>query len=182
MPKALTAAILIFITIFGLFFLVSPKYHKWGDLRQKQESKELLLREKQSYFSKLGQLSHRLQAKEGTLSKIDSALPSKPETSRLLNFLSETAKNNGLLLTKIGPITKSQVSSGEQQVGKGQEEKPVLKEITFSFKLLGDYPSLKNFLTAVEKSARLIEIENLSFSSKKPGLFQFNLTAKVHSY
>lgn len=188
MPKGLITAILIFVSVAGLLFLVSPKYQEWSILKGEQKSKELQLREKENYFSNLRRLSQQLQTKEEALAKIDSALPRKTETSRLLNFLADSAKNNGLLLTEISSITASRVSPEKQQMkeegqkGEGQEQKLVLKEITFSLKLLGDYPSLKNFLTSLEKSARLIELEELSFSSERPGVFQFNLTARAHSY
>ena len=188
MPKGLITAILIFVSVAGLLFLVSPKYQEWSNSRGELKLKELQLREKENHFSNLRQLSQQLRAKEEALAKIDSALPHKPETSRLLNFLADSAQNNGLLLTEIGSIATRQVfpekqqTKGEKQKEGGQKQKLVLKETTFSLKLLGDYPSLKNFLASLEKSARLIEIEELSFSSEDSGLFQFNLTAEVHSY
>ena len=63
-------------------------------------------------------------------------------------------------------------------------EKGEIKETRINFLLVGSYPDFKNFLFILEKSARLIDVENISFAlpKEKEGLFNFNITIKVYSY
>lgn len=183
MPKGLFTAIFLFLAIL-LLFLVWPKYQELSGLKVQQRLKLTQLEEIENYFSNLGQASQKLKVYQEALEKIDTALPQNPEASRLLNFLAKTSANNGLLLVEIGSLS-SQVAQPKQQPAKEGEiakEEMILGETSFSLKLLGDYPSFKNFLSLLEKSARLIEVETISFSSTRAGLFQFDLNLKVRSY
>jgi Tfp pilus assembly protein PilO len=58
------------------------------------------------------------------------------------------------------------------------------KEYRFSLELSGSYPAFKNFLAILEKSAKIIEVENISFSSpaKDDSAFSFNVAVKFYSY
>jgi Tfp pilus assembly protein PilO len=87
--------------------------------------------------------------------------------------LQKAAPENGLLLNSIGSVSTKPSTS-----------KPEIKETVIGpLKLSGSYPSLKNFLVALEKNSRIIEVENISFSVPKEGdLFDFGITIKVYSY
>jgi len=88
------------------------------------------------------------------------------------NFIQRASSQSGLVLGAISPFSVS--SSGE----------PLnVKEIGTGFSLSGSYTAFKNFLSALERSARMIEVESISLSSPvKGGLFNFNLSIKMHSY
>jgi Tfp pilus assembly protein PilO len=89
----------------------------------------------------------------------------------LLNFFQKTASQSGLILEEVSPI---EASSGEEKD---------IKTTRVNITLKGYYFDFKNFLLIVEKSARLIEIENIYFSSDElEELFTFELSARVHSY
>jgi len=61
---------------------------------------------------------------------------------------------------------------------------PRIQETVFSIEVAGSYDSLKNFLSVFEKSSRLIEVENISFSKpeKEEESFTFNLKLKTYSH
>ena len=163
-------AILFLGIIFLISFLIFPNYQNLTFLKKEISEKEIELSSQEKYFQDLQNISQELKKHETAISKIDSALPNSPSLPELLNFIQVKASQSGLALKGVSPATI--IPAGE----KG------LKEIRVNFILIGNYSDFKNFLSILEKSARLIEIENVSFSSPEEGPFTFNLTIKVYSY
>ena len=157
------------LSFFLIIFLIFPKYQNLNSLKKEIFEKEDELSSQEKYFETLQETSEELKKYEDSLSKVDTALPQNPSLPELLNFIQKTSSQSGLSLKGISPAVTSPLE-GE------------IKETRINFLLVGSYPDFKNFLSILEKSARLIDIENFSFSSLKEGPFNFNLAIKVYSY
>lgn len=159
------AGCLVLVLILGLF-LTWPKYQTLQVLRTNIEAKETELQSKEEYFSQVKEVSEELEKYTESLAKISSALPETPALPSLFNFLQLTASQTGLVLEE---ITLGGMAKGEIQV---------------TCQLSGQYSALKSFLKAVESSARMIEVEGISFESpeKAKELFEFTVQIKTHSY
>jgi len=162
--------ILFFGVIFLTAFLIFPNYQNLTLLKKEISEKEIELSSQEKYFQDLRDIDQELKKHETAISKIDSALPNSPSLPELLNFIQMKTSQSGLALKGVSPATIIPATE------KG------LKEIRVNFILIGNYSDFKNFLSILEKSARLIEVENISFSSPEEGPFTFNLTIKVYSY
>ncbi len=165
------AACFFFSLIMGAVIL----WPRFQDLREIQAEMGRVsgeLQYQEQYFSQLADIQEQFKNYEEKLSKINSALPNDPSLASLFNFLQKASSQSGLILKGISPFTASY-----------SEGNPSLRKTQFSLELSGSYPSFKEFLSAIEKSARLIEVENISFSTPKEGdTFTFNLRIKVYSY
>jgi len=150
--------------------LVWPKYQELKFLKQRSEEKRAEIEGREEYLQDLNKAAEVLKNYQNQLAKIDSALPPSLELEVLLNFLQKASSQSGLILKDIKPPV-SQPSSEEE-----------LKETELSLAVSGAYTSFKNFLSILEMTARLIEVESISFSSTKEGLQDFNLKIKVYSY
>jgi Tfp pilus assembly protein PilO len=157
--------ILASILIFFLF--ISPKRSSLSHLNSEISQKEVELQSSEEYFKKIRETFEELKNYQDEISKIDSALPDDPSLPSLFDFLQKTASQSGLLLENVGSVSVK------------EEERP--KKWTTSLKLKGDYPSFKNFISTIEKSARLIKVEKVSISTEKESI-SFNLTISVFSY
>lgn len=164
----------IFIN-FGLIFLLGyfwifPQYKSFQEVNTQLQNKRIELRDKEEYFSKIEMAKAALEEYKGELSKIDSALPSEPFLSSVLNVLEKTSIENGLVLSQIG-------------FSKVLDSSRALKEIRLEIGVTGSYPAFKNFLSTLENNSRLIEVENISFSTpKEKEPFTFDLDIKTYSY
>lgn len=168
----------IFITVCLFIVLllgIAALWPKYQDLKRNQakiETKEKELQNREQYLSHLRQLHRELQKYQASLSKIDSSLPSSISLPDLYYFLQKASSQSGLVLTSVG-----QPSSNS--LGKNTS----IKAHSIGLSLSGSYTALKSFLSVLGKSARLIEIESIGFSSPPPGSpFSFGLRIKVHSY
>lgn len=157
------------LSLLLLFNLVLPGHRNLSFLRGEILKKEFELQSQEEYFQRLQEVSEELKKEEDSLLKIESALPPNPALPELLNFIQKAASQSGLTLENISPTL---VASAKE-----------IKETKINLILIGDYLGLKSFLSIVERSARLVEIENIYFSyPTRGGPFNFNLTIMVHSY
>ena len=170
--RLVSIAIFLFVSLVLSITLLWPKYQNLQRTRIKIEEKRNDLQNREEYFSQLSQLSHELQKYQASLSKVDSSLPPSISLPDLYYFLQKASEQSGLALTGV-----SQVSTNT--LGKNTN----MKAHSISLSLSGSYPALKSFISILEKSARLIEVEHISFSSPLLGFpFSFGVRIKVHSY
>ena len=171
MNRLIVIVILLFVSLILGMLLILPKYEDLSFLRKKIQEKQAELQFKEEYFQDLGEVAEELKKYQSQLSKIDSVLPDDPQLPLLFDYLQKTASQSGLVLKGISVVS---VAPG----------RPVteIKETSLSLVLSGSYSAFKNFLLTLEKSARLIETESISFASVEGGQFNFNLRIKVYSY
>ncbi len=157
--------------ILGLLIFF-PKYRDLSGLSGKIKINEEKIKLQEEYFSNLNSLSEELKKYETELSKVNSILPDDPSLPSLLNFIEKASSQSGLVLKSISPA--SSVSFPQIEGA---------KETKVSLTVSGSYSDFKNFISVLEKSARLIETENISFFSPSgEGTADFNLRIKVYSY
>lgn len=150
-----------------------PKYQEFKEFQMKISEKEAELRGRTAYFAGVDETFKKLKNYEKSLEKINKAIPSNPSIAFLIYFFQKKSFENGLILQE---VSFSESSSADKR--------KEFKEIHFSFRLLGSYFAFKNFISSLEKSVRLIEVESISFYSQKETeqIYPFRLTVKVHSY
>jgi Tfp pilus assembly protein PilO len=122
------------------------------------------------YFQNLTETSQELKKYETSLLKIESALPRQSSLPELLNFLQKASSQTGLSLSGLSPFSTAPTKEGN------------LGETKLNLAVVGTYSAFKDFISVLEKSARFIEVDNISFSSPKEGLFTFNISLKVYFY
>ena len=160
----------VIVLILGIL-VVFPKYQDFSDLGNRVEVKESELQYNEEYFRELDQIKEKLEEKTEEVSKIDSALPQEKSLPPIFNLIQEISSESGLIFKSLSPFTMSY-----------SEEFPRIQETRFTVVLSGTYPSFKSFLSVLEKSARMIEAENISFSSEGEEPLNFSLRLKVYSY
>ncbi len=171
----LLVSIFFLILILGIIFLWWPQYQAFNNLKEEIKVKKIELQAKEEYFSYLEEIPSKLKNYDSELKKIDSALPSSPEVLHLLNFVWEKSLQNGLILEKI------EIGNTSPLKDNGKELEILKIHLGFSFS--GSYLAFKNFISELQKSARLIEVEELSFKTiTQKEIFSFDLKIWSHFY
>ena len=167
--------IVCFLTAIIFGAMVSwPRFQDIERVRENIINTKQTLEQRQAHFLKVKKYRDMLEGYQEQLAKITSALPDDAELNlpSLFRFLQRTSAETGLILTEIGSFTISPL-----------EQKPEIKKTQFGFQVKGPYAAFKTFLIRLERSARIIKVEDVSFSSPDEGeLFTFDITIKVHSY
>jgi len=157
----LLASVLIF------FLFISPKKAFLSILNSELLQKKREFENLDKYFQEILKTLEKLKNYQEDISKIDAALPQDPSIPSLFDFLQKSSSQSGILLKNIGSINAS--------------EKGKLKKWTINLQLEGNYPSFKDFLSMLERSARLIKVEKISALGEGE-LLNFTLTLSFFSY
>ena len=168
MKKEILYSILfILISIFLFLRFTFPKQKTVSNLYFQFLQKKKEFESTQRYIKEMQNALEKLKNYQEELAKIDSAIPEDPSIPAVFEFIQKTASKSGLILESVG-------SFGFVTEGK-------MKKWTTSFKVKGDYPSLKNFISFLEKSSRLIRINTLSFSGQEKS-FSVDFSVSFFSY
>jgi len=173
--RPIAIASTLFVILLVIFFLVMPEYGTFVRLQTELGEKIAQYDAQAGYYSAIAKTYEELQARQDDVNKIDDALPQDPALGKLIYFLQETAKENGLT---VKDVFLSKLSTSNIQVSATNS----VKDLVLSMDLSGDYPSLLNFIFFLEKSSRIFEISSISFDSTSGPPYGFSLQVKTHSY
>jgi len=172
MEKPLVIIICILLSLIYGVFIFLPKYRDFNVLKAQISQKQMELNQREEYLSQLDFLSKELEKHKQSLSKIELALPLEPNLPPLFVFLQKACSENGLVFKKIDRFSTNFSKKAAE-----------IKETEIEFETSGTFPSFLNFLLTLEKSARLIEVDSVSFALPKEGdVFSFKIKIKIHSY
>ena len=166
--------VIIIVCFFGVVIFLWPKFQEMEIVRKNIDTTKQTLEQKKVIFLTLIEYRDKLGKYQEQLTKIAFALPDDIELNlpSLFRFLQKTSAETGLILTKIKPFDISSL-----------EERPEIKKTKFGIQVKGTYVSFKAFLVKLEKSARIIKVENISFFDTEEGeLFNFDIIISVYSY
>lgn len=177
--KPITSAIVLFLSLVSIFYLVMPKYNAYQDKLTQIGIEEAKFNGQDAYYSTITKDYNQLMQYKDNLSKIDDALPSKSAFDLLINLLYKKSTDSGIVIQSIS-------GANTQKAG----TRSSVKEIDLSLGLFGSYPAFKNFLYSLEKSARIIESQDSNFSIAVPSIqnpnsqdsYPIKLDIKVYSY
>lgn len=175
--RPLTIAVILFVILLLVFFLVYPEYKTFKGLQMQLGETIAKFNAEYDYYSAIDKTYFDLQSRQDEIKKIDDALPQgqAPILSEIVYFLQKTAKENGLVINNLF-LSKSFSSASGSNTGKD------VKDIIFTMDMSGNYAPLKNFIVSLENSSRVFEVTNISFSSATDPPYAFSLQIKTYSY
>lgn len=167
-------AIGLVVSIIVGVVLLWPKYQEFSDLRTQLVQKKTQLENQNKYIQQLEAMEEKLKEKQELADKVNSALPIGPDIPSLLEFLQKASTETGVSLE----------SADWQELSSPQTEQERIKEYSLTLNLSGSYFAFKNFLFALERSARIIEVlqTNFSISGEPNEPISFQIIMKVRSY
>ena len=180
--KLTSTVIIIFITSILVFLFVIPKYQEVGDVQNSLYEKEAEYNSKALYFSNIANLVAIIESKQDSLANIDAALPTDFSLAPLVFFFQKKGKENGLIVRSV-TFSKISPPTAEHKI----------RNVTFRINIMGNYASLKNFLSSLDKSVRLFELSSISFRSPSASqdvatlenqqkIYDFVLELQTHTY
>lgn len=155
----------VLLILFGLL-----QYQDLQNLKAQANQMRAELESRQNYFKKLGEISGNLSQHPTEMEKVKSAFPTYSSLASALDFFQKTASQEGLVLKKVQLGNVSLVL-----------DSPPVENQLIRLEVAGSYPSFKKFISVVEKSSRLINVEFLSFTlPEKEDIFLFNLSVSLN--
>src|SRR5487761_869864 len=105
----------------------------------------------------------------GIKDRVDLGVPAKSDVPNLLVLLNNAAANSGLLVENINiveaqkPTTSTQTTSSVTSSGATANIKPS-QSILLTISTRGDYPAAKNFVEAIQREERIMDLQSVVIS------------------
>lgn len=170
--------IFLFILLAAAIGLLSaigfPEWTRFQDLRRQQATLEQI----QQNASNVVKLRDELLERYNQLStedrrRLDAMLPESLQPEQIMQLLKDLTERHGMLLKQ---ISVQEISSKNALIVKSV--KPY-QEAAFEISVSGTYRSFLEFLSSIEKNARLAEIESMSFSAGDVDSLEFALRGRA---
>ena len=180
--------ILIFVFIYPLFSSVKSMYF---DLSNKNKQIERL----NELLEETNRLKYSYEVIAEEAEKVLLTLPEERDFPDLLVQFEKIAQNNGLLLKSIdfGDVVKKEqkdlISDVSDYGNLSQSEKllSVFRSMPVVIKTIGSYQSFRNYIIALEKNVRSMDIYLIKFGTNTDksllqgaGIFEFDLSINVY--
>lgn len=96
-------------------------------------------------------------------------VPAGTDEAQLINILFKTAQINGVSLGSYSPESNTQIAGGGA-VTTTQSQQPNTTGYTFSVSAVSTYEQMKKFIRDLENGPRLMQIQQVQFSSETAGI------------
>lgn len=175
---------LIIIIVIGYFYLVAPKQRAYNDvsdqlagLKKKQET----LKTQKEAFDKLVQ---ELGAQSEAVAQLDSTLPLDSKPSKLYVLLESLVQSSGLTTGSVTVESDAQavVAGTKTPADKSFATDHKIKPTIVAVSATGTVDQLTGFLTRLETSTRLLEVNSLDVSQGRGDQLIFKVGLKAYSY
>lgn len=161
--KPIAIAITTLAIILASFFLAVPQYNNFRKLEQSLATKKAEYAARYDYYSGITKIYYDIQSRAGEIKKIDDAIPQGRDYGRLVYYFQKKAIESGLSVKSLF-LSKTGAQAQKQQANKAAAT-VTMNDISFSAIISGDYESLGNFISNLERSSRMFEVTNISFGS-----------------
>jgi Tfp pilus assembly protein PilO len=156
----------------GVFPLLSER----SDLNTALSSSDTLREASKSLVEKYNNLS------ESERTGVDKLLPDRIDNVQLVIDINSIASKYGMTIKniKIGTEGDIQTTRTASRTTTKRATTALNKAADISFTVTGSYNQLRNFLTDLGRSLRLVDVTGLSFTAGDSDLYQFNVEVKTY--
>jgi Tfp pilus assembly protein PilO len=175
-----------------VLLLIMPAFDSVNINRQIISERQSALEQAKLFNEKISELNNQYKSEE--LENLLSVLPKQEELSDLLIQLERLATDNGLIMesvdfSKIEQSSQVQEPQSTDQSGEGvatengqEVQVQPYKILLVSLKLNGAYDAFKNYLQAVEKNKRIMDVTSLSLNTSSGIAQNFFFSVNLQVY
>lgn len=171
---------LLLVGAFGVFYFVAdPLYQDIKALAFEKKSYDDALDNSKKLQSLRDQLVNRYNAFSPTdLERLERMLPNNVDNVKLVLELDQMAGKYGMAVKNVRFNQSSDSKKSEDLIGK--DDRPY-GTLSLDFAVDAPYPNLTAFLADLERSLRVVDVQEVSFSAPSDrNIYQFNL--KIQTY
>lgn len=167
----------------GIFFLyVNPTWS--GSIAEKKEaiaSNDRALEAASEYAAQQNELaSSRNDIDPTDLERLNKFLPDSVDNVGLILDLNALAARSGLLLSNIDVMKNDTGSSNNATGALSAIGVSPVSSIDLSLSAVGSYTAFREFLTGVERSARLLDVLDITVKGSETGVYTYKMKLRLY--
>lgn len=174
--RSIVALILVVAGIALIFWGAKPLWSEASLLRIEHQKIDSVLSDLLGLRTTRDELLQAYNSiSKNDLDKLNRIVPPTPDSSGLLVYLEKTTADRGIRLRR-AEFEKESVN----QQKKIQTTSLNYNVLPISFTVSSSYDSFKSFLSALERSARVMDVTDISFTVSKTNFFEFTIKSKTY--
>jgi|SRR3989344_6488801 len=151
MNKNYIGAGLIAIAIVLFWALALPLYNRISDLDIAIKEREDLLKSRSTIIANIQELNKEYQKRLPDITKLSAIVPSKKSVAEVLSAINDVSVKNGMELFSSSIVGQKTSDTNDSP----------FNLLSLEMGLNGNYPGMTNFLRALERNLRLIDITSV---------------------
>jgi Tfp pilus assembly protein PilO len=180
--KGILPIIAVVIAGIAFYFYIDPTYTEIKQLRKEEATLSAALTRALELQATRDQLLSRYNTfNPEDLARLEKMLPDHVDNVRLALDMDSLAASYGMRIRNVSiekqDETKRPAARQAQAVGPDER---TYESMALSFTVTGQYDTFRAFLSDLERSLRLVNLEQLSFSSTETGLYDFTITLRTY--
>jgi Tfp pilus assembly protein PilO len=201
--KFLVTAVL---AVLILMFLVIPKFGDYRSMRAELKAEQDLEKRLQAEDVEITKRLQTLQEKKDGVALLEMAIPSDPSIPDLYAHLETLVKTSNLTLTSIQAVDQTKTESRAPGSARSMQGFPGLEGedaqsvtvdsgelnsmtsapapnmgvVTVNMDAIGDMNGYKQFLTGLETTLRIIDVQSVEVNTDEQGKLRFRVVLKTY--
>ena len=181
-PMLQAILIIILVVMFG-WFIVLPKNSQVSEKKERLTTVEAQAKNLEEDLSTVNKLVSELESSGNEVKLVDEALPLSNRPTKIALLLEEFARSSGMQVAQINidNVDDNLASGNKDELTKPYESSRSLTTTTVSVSVGGSIDQFKNFLTLLETSGRIIDVESFTVNSSEDSI-RYNLRVLTYAY
>ncbi|MDB5244424.1 MAG: hypothetical protein JWN18_294 [Parcubacteria group bacterium] len=175
-----SVAILLAIAVF--FVYVNRTWAgSIAEINTKIESDQAALDVAANFMKQQSELeAEKQQIKPEDMAKLNLLLPTSVDNVHLILDLNALAAKSGLSLSNIDVTPPSQSNASSNTDSAVSSDSNPVGSVDLSLSAVGTYTAVQTFLTSVEKSQRLLDIQDLTLKGSDTGVYSYDMKIRLY--
>jgi len=187
MNSRILPALALFISVAIFFVYVSPKWNgSIADTKAKIVLDDQALTAADEYTRQQNALASARDAIDpANLTRLSTFLPDSVDNVGLILDLNALAARSGLSLANIDVVTNDTAGTKSATSIPVPGALPVaarnpVGSVNLSLSAVGTFTALKSFLNGVERSARLLDVQDIVVKGSDTGVYTYSMTLRLY--
>ncbi len=174
----------VLIAIVFVFTVMQPQLDSITTLRHNITDNTNTLKTKQDFIASLSAKVQQLQSQPQAEQQLAVVVPQGDMTQDIVRIVSQYASQVGLVIVGVTNNSDAQQAQLDASIARGDVTSTPsdVRTLSFQVQASGTYGQLRDFLKALEKSPRIIDVIHLSIKSTKDQTGQITATLDMQSY
>lgn len=176
MGKSIITLLFLLVAISVFWFWTRPLLAEIDVLKAEKDSfDQALARSRELQELRDDILSKFNSVSQGDLNRLSKMLPAEPESTKLLVQFSDMAQVSGGVILNFLDVQEPQSS-----VAPTSKEPVGYQTVSIRANLSGKYEDFLSFLAELQKSLRLIDVDQVDFFAGDTNFYEFNINAQAY--
>lgn len=181
-PLLQSVLMIVVIVVFG-WFVLQPKYATTQEQKGQLDTLEDQQATLEADREELNKLLNRLQSSDDQVKLLDEAIPLHTRSTETALLLESYARSSGLLLTQltVEGLDKFIAAGDKETLKNPYKQNRDLVVANSEVVVSGNIEQFRNFLSLLETSGRLIDVDDLEVNTTEDGPI-FRLGLKTYAF